>query len=66
MDAVGLCISNSSVVRLKDERPALSEYAEFRDMWCEVHLQATLVHAWSEMAHDTIYKMPYWRASAVP
>ena len=27
-------------------------------MWCEVQVQTTLNHAWSEMAHDTLYKKP--------
>jgi ppGpp synthetase/RelA/SpoT-type nucleotidyltranferase len=53
-----LFISNNYVVRLKDERLALAEYADFRDIWCELQVQTTLNHAWSEMEHDTIYKMP--------
>ncbi len=57
-DAVDLFISNNYVVRLRDERVALPEYAEFRGMWCEVQVQTTLNHAWSEMAHDTVYKIP--------
>jgi hypothetical protein len=27
-------------------------------MWCEVQVQTILNHAWSELAHDTIYKKP--------
>lgn len=53
-----LFISNNYVVKLKDERTALPEYARFSGMWCEVQVQTTLNHAWSEMAHDTIYKKP--------
>ena len=53
-----LFISNNYVVKLKENRSALPEYARFRDMWCEVQVQSTLNHAWSEMAHDTIYKKP--------
>ena len=53
-----LFISNNYVIRLKDERLALAEYADFRDIWCELQVQTTLNHAWSEMEHDTIYKMP--------
>lgn len=53
-----LFISNNYVIRLRDERLALAEYAEFRDLWCELQVQTTLNHAWSEMEHDMIYKMP--------
>lgn len=56
--AADLFISNNYVVRLNDQRVALPEYARFREMWCEVQVQTTLNHAWSEMAHDTIYKKP--------
>jgi hypothetical protein len=45
-------------VALKENRTTLPEYALFRDMWCEVQVQTSLNHAWSEMAHDTIYKKP--------
>jgi ppGpp synthetase/RelA/SpoT-type nucleotidyltranferase len=57
-EAVELFISNNYVVRLKDSRVALPEYADLRDIWCELQVQTTLNHAWSEMAHDTIYKVP--------
>ena len=57
-EANELFISNNYVVKLKDERTALPEYARFVGMWCEVQVQTTLNHAWSEMAHDTIYKKP--------
>jgi ppGpp synthetase/RelA/SpoT-type nucleotidyltranferase len=53
-----LFISNNYVIRISDERLALPEYADFRDRWCELQVQTTLNHAWSEMEHDTIYKMP--------
>ena len=53
-----LFISNNYVVKLKEDRVALPEYARFHDMWCEVQVQTTLNHAWSELAHDTIYKSP--------
>jgi ppGpp synthetase/RelA/SpoT-type nucleotidyltranferase len=52
-----LFISNNYVIRLKDERLALAEYADLRDVWCELQVQTSLNHAWSEMEHD-IYKMP--------
>ena len=38
--------------------PQVAEYARVEGMWCEVQVQTTLNHAWSEMAHDTIYKKP--------
>lgn len=53
-----LFISNNYMIRLKDERLALAGYAEFRNIWCELQVQTTLNHAWSEMEHDSIYKMP--------
>lgn len=56
--AESLFISYNYVLKLKEERVALPEYSEHRDMWCEVQVQTTLDHAWSEMAHDTIYKRP--------
>ena len=56
--ATELFSSTNYVVRFNDQRVALPEYARFRGMWCEVQVQTTLNHAWSEMAHDTIYKKP--------
>jgi len=53
-----LFVSNNYVAKLKEARAALPEYADLRDMWCEVQVQTSLNHAWSEMAHDTIYKKP--------
>lgn len=53
-----LFISDNYVVKLKDERIALPAYAQFAGMWCEIQVQTTLNYAWSEMAHDTIYKKP--------
>jgi ppGpp synthetase/RelA/SpoT-type nucleotidyltranferase len=53
-----LFISSNYVLKLKVNRTALSEYARFTDMWCEVQVQTTLNHAWSEMEHDIIYKRP--------
>jgi ppGpp synthetase/RelA/SpoT-type nucleotidyltranferase len=53
-----LFISNNYVVKLKADRAALPEYARFGDLWCEVQVQTTLNHAWSEMEHDIIYKKP--------
>ncbi|WP_404934598.1 hypothetical protein [Nitratireductor sp. L15S-10] len=54
--STSLFISYNYVLKLKEKRVALPEYSEHRDMWCEVQVQTTLDHAWSEMAHDTIYK----------
>lgn len=51
-------ISYNYVVQLKADRLALPEYSRFSGMACEVQVQTTLDHAWSEMAHDTIYKPP--------
>jgi len=53
-----LFISNNYVVKLKEARVSLPEYSGFRELWCEVQVQTSLNHAWSEMAHDTIYKKP--------
>lgn len=57
-NATELFIANNYVVRLKDGRIALAEYAAFAGLLCEVQVQTALHHAWSEMAHDTIYKKP--------
>jgi ppGpp synthetase/RelA/SpoT-type nucleotidyltranferase len=53
-----LFISNNYVLKLKSDRTALPEYARFAGLWCEVQVQTTLNHAWSEMEHDIIYKKP--------
>lgn len=45
-------------MKLKPDRTALPEYARFNDLCCEVQVQTTLNHAWSEMEHDIIYKKP--------
>ena len=57
-DATELYISNHYLVKLRDERLALPEYARFAGMRCEIQIQTILNHAWAEMAHDTIYKQP--------
>jgi hypothetical protein len=57
-EADNLFISNNYVVKLKGDRTALPEYARFVGLWCEVQVQTTLNHAWSEMEHDIIYKKP--------
>lgn len=50
-----LFISDNYVVQLNDERAAAAEYAQFRGLRCEIQVQTTLNHAWSEMEHD-VYK----------
>jgi ppGpp synthetase/RelA/SpoT-type nucleotidyltranferase len=44
------------VVRLKDERTKLPEYAKFKGLRCEIQIQTILNHAWSETSHDIVYK----------
>ncbi len=46
------------VIKLKEDRYSLVEYELFKDMKCEVQLTTSLYNAWSEMAHDIIYKPP--------
>lgn len=48
--------SANIVVRLKESRVTLSEYARFSGMRCEIQVQTILNHAWSETAHDITYK----------
>jgi len=50
--------SYNYVLKLNADRTTLPEYACFKGLRCEVQVQTTLNHAWSEMAHDTIYKKP--------
>jgi ppGpp synthetase/RelA/SpoT-type nucleotidyltranferase len=51
-------IGRNYVVRLEESRSALPEYKRFVGLQCEVQVQTILDHAWSETAHDTIYKSP--------
>jgi ppGpp synthetase/RelA/SpoT-type nucleotidyltranferase len=46
------------VVRLKESRTDLPEYARFSGLRCEIQLQTILNHAWSETSHDIVYKQP--------
>jgi ppGpp synthetase/RelA/SpoT-type nucleotidyltranferase len=46
------------VVSLKTDRLALPEYSRFVGMRCEIQIQTTLNHAWSETGHDILYKRP--------
>jgi len=57
-EAANLFISSNYVVTLKANRTALPEYARFSGLRCEIQVQTTLNHAWSEMEHDIIYKKP--------
>lgn len=57
-EAAELYISNHYLVALRPERVALPEYAAYAGMRCEVQIQTILNHAWAEMAHDTVYKVP--------
>lgn len=49
-------ISDNIVVRLNEQRSSAPEYARFRGLQCEIQVQTTLNHAWSEMEHD-VYKL---------
>lgn len=51
-----LFMSINYVVRLKPDRAALPEYSHLAGLWCEVQVQTSLNHVWSEMAHDMVYK----------
>ena len=51
-------IGQNYVVRLKETRTELAEYRRFSGLQCEIQVQTILNHAWSETAHDTIYKSP--------
>lgn len=53
-----LFISNNLVVTLKANHTSLPEYARFAGLACELQVQTTLHHAWSEMEHDILYKRP--------
>jgi len=44
------------IVKLKEDRLKLTEYLKYKNLLCEIQLTTVLFHAWSEMAHNTIYK----------
>lgn len=48
--------SDNIVVQLDEQRSVLPEYVRFRGMRCEIQVQTTINHAWSEMEHD-LYKL---------
>lgn len=41
---------------LEEDRLKLIEYSRFRGLKCEIQLTTPLLHAWSELEHDIIYK----------
>lgn len=43
------------IVKLKKENLP-KEFEEFKNLKCEIQIQTTLTHAWSETAHDITYK----------
>lgn len=53
-----LYTSNHFVVKLTADRLAQPGFGQFAGMRCEIQVQTILNHAWSEMAHDTVYKAP--------
>lgn len=53
-----LYTSNHFVMKLAADRLAQPGFGQFVGMRCEIQVQTILNHAWSEMAHDTIYKAP--------
>jgi ppGpp synthetase/RelA/SpoT-type nucleotidyltranferase len=53
-----LYTSNHFVVKLNADRLAQPGFGQFAGMRCEIQVQTILNHAWSEMAHDTVYKAP--------
>ncbi|MEO6945844.1 MAG: RelA/SpoT domain-containing protein [Nitrobacter sp.] len=57
-DPKNLFISDNFVVSLKEDRTKLPEYARFAGLACEVQVQTTLNHTWSEMVHNILYKKP--------
>ena len=57
-DPNDLFISSNLIVSLKLDRTKLPEYARFAGLMCEVQIQTTLNHAWSEMVHDILYNKP--------
>lgn len=56
-DADQLFVSYNYVLKLKPAH-LQADRADLEGMFCEVQVQTILDHAWSEMAHDTIYKPP--------
>ena len=44
------------MVRLREDRIRLPEYARYAGLRCEIQVQTILNHAWSETSHDILYK----------
>ena len=44
------------IVKLNNDRSNLTEYKKFENLKCEIQITTVLHHAWSELAHDIIYK----------
>jgi ppGpp synthetase/RelA/SpoT-type nucleotidyltranferase len=53
-----LYTSNHFVVKHTADMLAQPGFGQFVGMRCEIQVQTILNHAWSEMAHDTVYKAP--------
>ncbi|MFE6593791.1 GTP pyrophosphokinase family protein [Streptomyces sp. NPDC057781] len=47
------------LVKLRENRNALPEYAKFSDLVAEVQVRTILQHAWAEIEHDIQYKATY-------
>ncbi|MET9520458.1 RelA/SpoT domain-containing protein [Streptomyces sp. NPDC002994] len=47
------------LVRLKENRCALPEYAKFSGLTAEIQVRTILQHAWAEIEHDIQYKAVY-------
>ncbi|MED4780958.1 RelA/SpoT domain-containing protein [Brevibacillus choshinensis] len=46
------------IIKFKEERLKLTEYAQFKGFQCELQLTTVLFHAWSEVSHNITYKTP--------
>ena len=44
------------VIKLTEASTSIAELKKFSGMYCEIQVQTILNHAWSETAHDIIYK----------
>lgn len=44
------------IVKLGENRTALTEYSKFKDIFFEIQVRTLLQHAWSEIEHDRNYK----------
>lgn len=45
-----------AILKLDEARTVLPEYADFKDLKCELQITSALYHAWSEVEHDIAYK----------